>query len=266
VHGQVTRTRWLTPDMVRVVLAGGDLDGFSMVEATDAYVNLAFAPEGASYGGVFDPAEVKEALPKEEWPARRRFTVRRWDAASRELTLDFVVHGDEGVAGRWAAHAGPGDVLVLEGPSGGYRPDPRADWHLMLGDESALPAIAASLEAVPAGTPTVVRLVCDDADHEVELATGAGVDLAWLHRAGTPEDEGLLLAAVVGLAFPSGRVHAFVHGEAEEIRAVRRHLLQERGLARADMSCSPYWRRTMTDEAWRLVKRDFVAAMEADVA
>jgi NADPH-dependent ferric siderophore reductase len=61
-------------------------------------------------------------------------------------------------------------------------------------------------------------------------------------------------------------VHAFVHGEAEEVRAIRRHLLAERGLSRSDMSCSPYWRRTMTDEAWRQVKRDFVAAMDADVA
>ena len=61
-------------------------------------------------------------------------------------------------------------------------------------------------------------------------------------------------------------MHAFVHGEADEIREIRRHLLADRGLARGDMSCSPYWRRTMTDEAWRQVKGDYVAAMEADVA
>ena len=71
---------------------------------------------------------------------------------------------------------------------------------------------------------------------------------------------------MAGLDFPVGRVHAFVHGEADEIRAIRRHLLAERGLDRAAMSCSPYWRRTMTDEAWRAIKRDYVAAMDADVA
>jgi NADPH-dependent ferric siderophore reductase len=64
--------------------------------------------------------------------------------------------------------------------------------------------------------------------------------------------------------FGPERPFGFVHGEAEEIRAVRRHLLHERGLTRQDLSCSPYWRRTMTDEAWRQVKRDFVAAMDAD--
>ena len=61
-------------------------------------------------------------------------------------------------------------------------------------------------------------------------------------------------------------MHAFVHGEATEIREIRRHLLVDRGLPRHDMSCSPYWRRDMTDEAWREVKRDFVSAMEAELA
>jgi NADPH-dependent ferric siderophore reductase len=192
--------------------------------------------------------------------------VRSWDERSGLLTLDFVVHGDEGVAGPWAAGTAPGDTLVFEGPGSGYRPDPEADWHLLVGDESALPAIAASLEAVPAGRPVVVRLVCDGPEHEIPLSSPGDLDLRWLHRTGAADDVDALADAVSDLDFPPGRVHAFVHGEAEEIRGVRRHLLGERGLTRADMSCSPYWRRTMTDEAWRSVKRDFVAAMEADVA
>jgi NADPH-dependent ferric siderophore reductase len=265
MHGEVRSAERLTPSMVRVVLGGGDLHRLAMVDATDAYVNLAFAPEGASYGAPFDCARVKEEQPREEWPARRRFTVRRWDADARQLTIDFVVHGPEGVAGAWAGAARPGDVLVLEGPSGGYRPDPAADWHLMVGDESALPAIAASLEALPRDARAVVRLVCDGPDHEITLESPAALDLEWRHRTGSADDAGLLPAAVEELTFPVGQVHAFVHGEAEEIRGVRRHLLQDRGLPRSAMSCSPYWRRTMADEAWRQVKRDFVAAMEADV-
>jgi NADPH-dependent ferric siderophore reductase len=237
-----------------------------MVEATDAYVNLAFRPAGASYGEVFDTAAVKENAPREEAPARRRFTVRRWDGDASELTIDFVVHGDEGVAGRWARSAAPGDPLVFDGPSGGYAPSSEADWHLMVGDESALPAIAASLDALPADAVAVVRLVCDGPEHELDLPSRARVDVRWLHRAGGPEDGELLVSSVRDTAFPAGEVHAFVHGEAEEIRSVRRHLLVDRGLTRAQRSCSPYWRRTMTDEAWRQVKRDFVAAMETDVA
>ena len=265
-HAVVASASWITPSMVRVVLGGPGLHGFEMPDATDAYVNVAIPPTRAPYDAVFEPRAVREAHAEEVWPFRRRYTVRAWDDVRRLLTLDFVVHGANGIAGPWAADVAPGDVLVFEGPGSGYRPDPEADWHLMAGDESALPAVAASLEAVPAGRTVVVRLVCDGPDHEVPLDSPGDLDLQWLHRAGADEDVDLLADAVADLDFPEGRVHAFVHGEAQEIRLVRRHLLTERGLDRRDMSCSPYWRRTMTDEAWRSVKRDFVAAMEADVA
>jgi NADPH-dependent ferric siderophore reductase len=266
VHGRVTTTEQLTPGMVRVTLGGRDLEHLSMPDATDAYVNAAFRPEGATYDEVFDPQTVRDTHPKEQQPVRRRYTVRAWDPEAHLLTLDFVVHGDEGVAGPWAAGAAPGDVLVFSGPSGGYRPDPAADWHLLVGDESAVPAIAASLEAMHPAARAVVRLVCDGPEHEVALPTPADVDVVWLHRSRGPEDATLLVDAVRDLTFPEGRPFGFVHGEADEIRAVRHHLLHDRGLTRQDLSCSPYWRRTMTDEAWRQITRDYVAAMEAEEA
>jgi NADPH-dependent ferric siderophore reductase len=256
-------TERLTPGMVRVVLGDGDLEHLAMPDATDAYVNVAFRPEGASYGEVFDPQTVRETHPDEQ-PARRRYTVRAWDPVVHRLTMDFVVHGDTGVAGPWAASAAPGEALVFTGPSGGYRPDPAADWHLFVGDESALPAIATSLEALPATARAVVRVVGDGPAHEIDLSTAADADVRWLRRGGTPADGSLLVDAVGDLAFLPGRPFGFVHGEADEIRAVRHHLLHDRQLSRQDLSCSPYWRRDMTDEAWRLVKRDFVSAMEAD--
>ena len=157
-------------------------------------------------------------------------------------------------------------MLVFEGPGSGYRPDPTADWHLLVGDESALPAIASSVEALPVDALAVVRLLCDGPEHEIRLSSAGELDVLWSHRTGDVRDVSLLSDAVRAVPFPRGRVHAFVHGEAEEVREIRRHLLGEGGLTRQDMSCSPYWRRTMTDEAWREVKRDFVTAMEADVA
>lgn len=107
MHGRVVGAQWLTPGMVRLTLAEGDLRGFAMPEATDAYINVAIPPAGAPYDPVFDPALIRAELPREYWPARRRYTVRAWDAASRLLTVDFVVHGDDGVAGPWAAAAEP---------------------------------------------------------------------------------------------------------------------------------------------------------------
>lgn len=90
--------------------------------------------------------------------------------------------------------------------------------------------------------------------------------MAWLHRTGDPGDADLLAAAVRDLTLPPGRVHAFVHGEADEVREVRRHLLADRGMARADLSASPYWRRHLTDEAWREVKPAWNADVERDVS
>lgn len=264
MYASVARTHWVTPAMVRITLTGGDLAEFVMTDKTDAYINIALPPPGATYGPLFDPAEVRRNVDKSLWPARRRYTVRAWRPEIPELDVDFVIHGDSGIAGPWAARAREGDGLVFGGPGSGYRPDPEADWHLLVGDESALPAIAASLEALPEGARAVVRLLCDGPEHEIDLASPGNVDVRWLHRTGEVSDPNLLLESVRGSDFPPGRVHAFVHGEAEEIRAVRRHLLADRGVNRADLSCSPYWRRGMTDEAWRSVKGEFVSAMEAE--
>ena len=261
MYGEVVSTHRLTPGLVRVVLGGAGLDAFEMSDSTDAYVNVAIPPTGASYGPVFDPREVIDTHGPGQAPARRRYTVRHWDADARRLTLDFIVHGTSGAAGPWADAAVPGDILVFNGPGNGYRPDPTADWHLLIGDESALPAIAVSLEVLPAAATAVVRLVCDDPEHELALTGPAHLDLAWVHR--TAPDA--LATAVAHLDFPSGTPQVFLHGEADEVRAIRRHLVLERGLAAASMSCSPYWRRGMTDEQWRSVKKKFTASMQADL-
>src|SRR3954464_7064755 len=130
MHASVIATDWLTPGLVRIVLGGGDLERFVMPESTDTDINVAIPPAGAPYDEVFDPAEVKRDHEAQHWPRRRRYTVRWWDPVQQLLTVDFVVHGDAGAAGPWAAEARPGTVLVFEGPGGGYRPDPTADWYL----------------------------------------------------------------------------------------------------------------------------------------
>ena len=258
MHGRVESIQWLTPTYARVVLNGDGLAEYTPVPYSDSYVNVAIPPADAPYAAPFALDDLKE-LPREQRPFRRRITVRRWEPEARRLTLEFVTHGDEGSAGPWAANAREGDALVFTGPAGAYNPDPTADWHLMVGDESALPAIAASLEAVPPDTPVVVRLISNGPDHEIALTTTGRLDLAWLQRTGDPDQ---LAQSLTALAFPAGRVHAFVHGEAGEIRAVRRHLLADRGLDGEQLSCSPYWHRGMTDEAWRQIK----SAWNAEVA
>lgn len=265
MHGTVEQVERLTPSMVRVVLGGEGLAGYEPTPWTDAYVNLLFLPPDAPYGVPFDVDEAR-ALDRGSWPVPRRFSVRTWDEATRRLTIDFVVHGDEGTAGRWALHAQPGDLLQLAGPSGGYRPEPDAAWHLVVGDESALPAIAASLEAVPGGARAVAVLLVDGPADELALTCPGELEVVWLHRSAlTGPAEEALVRAVAAIGLPFEGVRAFVHGEAVETRAVRRHLLGERGVPREALSVSPYWRRTLTDEKWREIKRDWLAEVEQDV-
>jgi NADPH-dependent ferric siderophore reductase len=252
----------LTPHMIRIVVAGEDLRGFGAGEFTDHYVKLQLPPPGASYSAPFDLEDVKSRLPREQWPRVRTFSVRDWDPETRRLTIDFVVHGDTGVAGPWAANAKPGDRLQLFGPGGAYAPDPGADWHLLIGDEAVIPAIAASLARVPAGRPAHVLIEVGGPDDELELETPGELHLTWLHR--TQPD--VTLEAVRALEFPPGRVHAFVHGEATMVREVRRHLLVDRGLAREDLSVSGYWKRTRTEEGWREEKAEWNRLAELDVA
>jgi NADPH-dependent ferric siderophore reductase len=239
----VTETAWLTPSMIRIVVGGPDLEGFGAGQFTDHYVKCRFGDKTRSY------------------------TVRGWDSERLRLTLDFLVHGDRGIAGPWAAQAKPGDSLEITGPGGAYTPSPGADWHLMVGDDAALPAIAASLPRVPVGVPVFVVIEVDGPEHQQPLESPGDLRAIWVHRSrGAGEDPSLQLEAVSALSLPDGRGHAFVHGEATTVRLIRRHLVLERGLPVESLSATGYWKLRRTDEEWRAEKRDWIATAEADLA
>jgi len=255
---RVEETQKLTPHMIRVVVGGEDLAGFGVGQFTDHYVKLQLPGPGAGYTAPFDAEDVKARFPREQWPRTRTYSVRAWDPERQRLTIDFVHHGDTGVAGPWAAAAAPGDLLQLVGPGGAYSPDPAAAWHLMVGDTSVIPAIAASLERVPAGVPVHVLLEVEDPTDQQELSSPGDLLLQWLPA-------GTTLAALSALTFPAGDVHAFVHGEASTVRAVRRHLLVDRGVAREALSASGYWKRSRTEEGWREDKAEWNRLAEQDL-
>lgn len=262
----VLRTERLSPSMTRVVLGG---DGFSTFRSrheslgqpyTDTYVKLVFLADGFDYPEPLDLDAVKGTMPQEAWPVLRTYTIRRVDAEAEEVWIDFVVHasgadGGAGVAGPWAAGARPGDVIHLRGPNGGYVPDPAADWLLLVGDEAGLPAIATALESLPAGVRAVALVEVDGPDDELEIQTLGDVEIRWLHRGDAPAGTTSLLDDTVrALEWPAGRVQAFVHGESALLKSVRPHLLGERGVARADISVSAYWRRGASEEGFRVWK------------
>src|SRR5690348_2380538 len=229
VRLRVLRTERLTPHMIRIVAGGDGIADFTPNAFTDAYVKVLFKVPGVEYPEPFDVQECRATLPREHWPRMRSYTVRAFDPQAGELVLDFVHHGDEGIAGPWAASARVGDELLLSG------------------HESALPAIAASLEALPAGVPAHAVILVENADEEQALVTKADAQITWLHRSAG----GDVAAAVRELPWRDGVVQAFVHGEAGFVRDLRRYLLDERGVRRELLSISGYWREGKNDEAWR---------------
>ncbi|MEV4465660.1 siderophore-interacting protein [Micromonospora echinofusca] len=260
---RVLRTGRPTPHLVRLVLGGEELTGLPVGEFTDHYIKIVFPVPGAEYPSPMELNAIRRDLPREQWPRLRAYTVRAWDAASGEMTVDIVHHGDVGVGGPWAAALRPGDPVHFVGPGGAYAPSPDADWHLLVGDESALPAIAAALERLPAGAPAAVFVEVADRADEQPLASPAAVRLTWLHRGDRPVGEALV-AAVRALEFPPGDVHAFVHGEATFVKELRRLLRVERGVSRERLSISGYWRRGLDDEGWRASKPAWNRQVEAE--
>jgi NADPH-dependent ferric siderophore reductase len=263
-HATVVRTERLTPHMIRVVLAVDPADQPEIGAHTDHYVKLVFAPEGVVYPEPLDLEAVRRDLPREQWPRTRTYTVRAWDAETRELTVDFVHHGDEGLAGPWAAAARPGDGMYFMGPGGGYSPDPAADWHLLAGDESALPAIAAAVEQLPPrATARVFVEVEGPEDEQKLLGPGGDVAVVWLHRGGRPVGEALV-EAVTRTDLPPGDVQVFVHGEAGFVKELRRFVRVDRGIPRERLSVSGYWRRGADEDGWRSSKREWNEQVERE--
>ncbi|MGW2520289.1 siderophore-interacting protein [Streptomyces sp. NPDC001617] len=259
---QVVRTERLTPHMQRVVLGGEGLAGFAADTCTDHYVKLLFPPaEGVTYPEPFDMERIREELPREQWPVTRTYTVRAFDPESLELTLDFVVHGDEGLAGPWAARVQPGETVRFMGPGGAYAPDLGADWHLLVGDESALPAIARSLESLPEGV--TAHAFVEVSGPEEEQKIDSAVEVVWLHRGDRPVGE-LLAQTVRALEFPEGRMHAFVHGEAHFVKELRQLLRVELQIPREDLSISGYWRLGHNEDGWQASKREWNARIEVE--
>lgn len=266
-RAEVVSAERLTPHMVRVVFSGPDGAALATDPAgsTDAYVKVLLPQPGTGIEEPFDFEDVKERLDRQDWPVKRTYTIREFDAASGRLTLDFVVHGDQGVAGPWAHSVQPGDQVQLLGPGGGYAPNPEADWHLLIGDESVLPAIATALEAMPSDAMAHAFIEVADPAEEQELSLPDGARIHWIHRStahGAPGED--LVAAVKALDFPAGRVHAFLHGEAMTVKPLRSYLRFDKQVPREDLSVSGYWRRGNDDEQWRKAKKQWKAEVEAE--
>jgi NADPH-dependent ferric siderophore reductase len=239
---QVLRVEPLSPRMLRISLGGEALEGFSTAAADD-HVKLFFPEPGKDMpvlptlgpnGPVF-----AEGSPR---PIVRDYTPLRFHAAARELTIDFVLHGD-GPAATWAAQAKPGMWLGVGGPRGSLLVPEDFDAYLLIGDETALPAISRRLEEMQPGARVIVLIEVADRQEERNLPTVANASITWLHRNGRQAgDPALLERALRSLALPAGEIFAWLAGEIDTMRKLRSHLMEDWQLPRAHVRAAGYWR------------------------
>lgn len=263
---QVLRTQQLTPHMVRVVLGG---EGFSRIEFkddTDQYIKLLFADPALKLERPYDMDALRETLTTDQMPVTRTYTIRHVDHAAEEVWVDFVTHGAAGLAGPWAESAQPGDLISFFGPGSGYAPRQDAGFHLLAGDESAVPAIAAAVESMPADARGLVLLEAASEEERLPIEAPSGVELRWLYRGGHFTVESARLAEdVEALTLPdvaAEEVQVFVHGEREQMKRIRRHLVEERGLPRKGMSLSAYWAYGRAEDVFQAEKRTPVGQID----
>ena len=223
-HLKVTQTAFITPKMRRITLAGPELEGFTSL-GFDDHIKLIFPQESAG----------------DERPPMRDYTPR-YDAEARALHVDFAIH-DAGLATVWAVNARVGDTLLVGGPRGSAIIPQDFDWHLFIGDETALPAIGRRLEELPSGSRAVAIVEVQDEPERQTFASRADLRVHWVFRGAVPAGSADgLVAALRSISMPSGDYFSWAAAETNVARAIRRTLIDERGADRAWVKAAGYWR------------------------
>lgn len=231
----------LTPNMIRIALRGPELEGFASL-GFDDHVKLVF-PDA-------DSGELRRPVPGPDgpvWPQgrpeMRDYTPRRYDPATQTLTIDFAVH-DAGPATRWALQARPGDTLGVGGPRGSMIIPTAFDAYVLIGDDTALPAIGRRLEELPQGAPVLVLAEVETPEDQQVFDTRADLRTSWVHRrggaAGTTD---LLLPALDALTMPPGDCHCWIACESGVAKALRERLISAHGARPQWTKAAGYWKR-----------------------
>ena len=233
----VRAVRQLTPHMIRISFSG-DFSDFKTL-GFDDHIKL-FFPDPDT--GVLTLPEANR-LPADSGakPIGRHYTPRAFDGAAGELSIDFALH-TAGPATAWAMAARPGDTVHLGGPRGSMLIPDAFDGYVLIGDDTALPAIARRLEELPLGTPAFAVIEVDGPADEIVFNTLADLTLHWVHRSARRAPK-TLNDAIRGLFLPQNDVHTWIACEGEQARLVREQLIADHGANPAWLKASAYWRR-----------------------
>jgi len=229
----------LSPHMMRITFSGDELEGF-FSPGFDDHVKVFFPAPGEDAPPRPQPGERGVVFPEgRPRPIMRDFTPRHYDAAAGTLAIDFALH-DSGPATDWARQARPGQMLAIGGPRGSFIVSAAFDWHLLIGDATALPAIARRLDELPANARAVALIEVDEPADALALKTGPAVSVHWIYRSAQND---ALVAALAGIDFPEGDYHAWIGCESATAKHLRQVLIAEHGANPKWVRASGYWRR-----------------------
>ena len=231
----------LTPNMIRVVFAGPELEGL---------------PEGCDGGHcklmLPEPDETREAFAKRlsdgPTPVRRTYTVRWYDPVAQEMAIDFVDHGDTGPASSWAGRAAEGSFLGFAGPGAPKLTQFDADWYLIAADLSAMPMALAALEIMPEDAKGVAIFEVTSEEDRQDVRKPEGVDVHWLIQPDAHVSSSAQVDFARSLDWPDGRVRTCIAGEHGVIREFREFLHVEKSLPRSDTYISGYWKIGLVED------------------
>ena len=242
---EVRHVQRLTDNLVEITLGGLGLNGMPTLGGDEFFQLIPLDPDRPDQITAGMAMSDIQAIPDDERPAGAYYTTRRRRPHAGELDVWVVLHDHDGGVSGWAAHhAVPGAAVALWGPRRGYEPPPTTTSHLLICDETGLPAALAITEALPADHPVTLIAETIDADHRPPVPARPALDLRWVERGdAAPGTAGALLAAVEGLDMDLTGVYAVGAAESREISAVRRHLRNERGLTAEQVHMTGYWRR-----------------------
>lgn len=231
----VKRVEHLTPRMVRVTFTSPELADFGW-NGPAAHIKLIFAQPAPESPGAEPPR-----------PTMRTYTPRRFNREARELDVDFILHG-EGPASTWAEQAAVGQTLTVAGPGRNYLIDPAAEWFLLAGDDTAIPAISTILESLPARAAARVFIEVVDRADEVEIPAHPNTTVTWLHRGPHASQAGVPLeASVRSYQMPAGSGRVYVACESGAMRRIRAHFLTDKTINREHLVTRGYWKLGAVD-------------------
>ncbi|GAA1854780.1 siderophore-interacting protein [Microbacterium koreense] len=234
-QARLTSRAWITPQYVRLRLEGEELRGFDSPGADD-HLRLFFAPADAS-------ADEVRAAPS------REYTPLEWDAEEGTLDIEFVLHGDDGVAGPWAASAPLGSAVAVGGPRGSMVLEGCPDAWFLAGDETAVPAMRRFARSMDADAVGRILVEVPDAAHEIPIDAPAGVEVRQIHRGEAPAGSALAAAlnALGAQDRPHGSIFGFVAAEQAIVRPARALLLDRWGLTTDQIVAKGYWKSGETE-------------------